>query len=96
MKSISSSTDVHSMRYTEKRNLIQRIRRVSDIKKVASLEESEKVKMPNEDKEKKDKITPQEAFRREISCIQNSPVYRKLQNKENNKEEKQEDNELDK
>lgn len=99
MKSISSSTDVHGTRYTEKRNLIQKIRRVTDIKEKqnnTSLGEYEERKMTQENKKRKDSITPQEIFRKEISNIQNSPVYRKLQNTTSNKEEKQEDNELDK
>ena len=98
MRAISSSTDVHGVRYTEKRKRIERITRVTEVEKkekVTPAGEYEERGMTKEDKERATTMTPQEAFRKELAQTQNSPVYRKLQNKENEKDEKEEEQETE-
>ena len=98
MRAISSSTDVHGVRYTEKRKQLERIRKVTEVEKKQSVTktgEYESRGMTKEDKERATTMTPQEAFRREIAQTQNTAIYRKLQNKENKQEEKSEEQEIE-
>lgn len=91
MRAISSSTDAHGVRYTEKIKRIQKIKRVNEVEKkekITPVGYYEERGMTEEDKERKTSMTPQEAFRKEMAQRGNSKIYSKLQNKENNKEEK--------
>ena len=92
MKAISSSMDVHGVRYTDKMKRIERIKRVNEVEKkqpVTTTGEYESRGMTKEDKERTITMTPQEAFRKQMAQTQNSPIYRKLQNEENKKDEKE-------
>lgn len=91
MRAISSSTDVHGVRYTQKRERLEKIKRVNEVEEKQQLTkagEYESRGMTKEDKEKTSTMTPQQAFRKEIAQIHNSPIYRKMQNKENNQSKK--------
>jgi len=98
MRAISSSMDVHGVRYTDRIKKIERIRKATEVEKkegVTSVGYYEKRGMTKEDKERKTSMTPQEAFRKEIAQMANSRVYEKLQNikqeeKDVNKEELEE------
>ena len=83
MRAISSSIDVHGIRYTDK------MKRIERIKKVTEVEKKQPVTKTGEYESRGVSMTPQEAFRRQIAQTQNSPVYRKLQNEENKKDEKE-------
>ena len=95
MRAISSSTDVHGIRYTQKRERMEKIKRVNEVEEkqpATKVGEYEKRGMTNEDKERTTTMTPQEAFRKEMAQIQNLPAYRKIQDKQNKKiEEKEEE-----
>ena len=96
MRAISSSTDVHGIRYTQKRERMERLKRVNEVEEkqpVTKVGEYEKRGMTKEDKERSTTMTPQEAFRKEMAQIQNSPAYRKLQNKQKEKTEEKEEQE---
>lgn len=99
MRSVSSSRDVHEVRYKDEKKRIQRAKRVSEVKKkeaVTSTEYYESRGMTEENKEKKSSLTSQEIFRRELAKSQNSKIYSKLQNKQNEQERKNiEDNTRD-
>lgn len=96
MRAITSSMDVHGVRYTEKRKRLERIKRANEIEekeKATSAGYYESRGMTKEDKERERTMTPQEAFRREVAEMTKSPVYAKLQKqeiKEKEKEEKEE------
>lgn len=91
MRAISSSTDVHGVRYTQKRERLERIKRVNEVEKkqpLTKIGEYESRGMTKEDKEKTITMTPQQAFRKEIAQLNNLPIYRKMQNKENDESKK--------
>ena len=97
MRAISSSTDVHGVRYTQKRERMERLKRVNEVEAkqtITKVGEYENRGRTKEDKERTTTMTPQEAFRKEMAQIQNSPAYRKLQDKQNKKiEEKEQESE---
>lgn len=91
MRSVSSSRDVHGIRYVDERKRIQKAKRVAEAKKkeaVTSTEYYESRGMTKENKERNSSMTPQEAFRRQIAQSQNSKIYAKLQNNEVKEKEK--------
>lgn len=96
MRAISSSTDVHGVRYTQKRERMEKLKRVNEVEPKQAVTKSgeyESRGMTKEDKERTTTMTPQEAFRKEMAQIQNSPTYRKLQDKQNKKIEEKEEQE---
>lgn len=93
MRAIISSSDVHGVRYTQKRERIEKLKRVNKVEEkqtITKVGEYEKRGMTKKDK---DTMTPQEAFRKEMAKIQNSPTYLKLQDKPNKKIEEKEQEE---
>lgn len=84
MKSVTSSTDVHGIGYKE------RIKRMEKVTRVNEVEKKEPVTNVTYYDNKEKKLTPQQAYRKELAKSKNSKIYRELhREKEENKEEEE-------